>query len=1017
MLRLRCFEGGRDGKKRLSLRSLMQAQCKLVLVPRNAAWARAKTIIVKATIGDDCDHVGKYSIYTHLDPVIGTASSSLAQRVAVSDMVNLAKASERNAKLCIRPAVPKRQSSKNKLSAKRQASSSRLRPNPRDHLLQETKKKSSTVEDFSALNLTDPRVASSTRASPTESVTSEADSSIGSPNKVAVEQDFKDNWVTVSGRGSPPVPTSPLSPNPNAKATLPGTPLQYDFSDHVQTKFRTRRASSNVAEKESETDKKPSSNKAKASRARFEKSFMKRGSLQSFQRRPSVSLFPQASKKNILPRTQSNVSCSSTTTSSSSDGDNNASYRTYRESIDANDLLDLDVQANENVAISSIKAKPKPKTVIQKMSSFSPLTRMASKSFLSPRGALKRKLASKSPKSSPLSKSRTPSPKKFRDSTNSGEAEKERSNPLGDDRGKDITAFIEQVCDVYQYNDSRDASHVQVKTPPFIFKPDAFSRVVWELIVMSLVVFYLYAVPLRFCFQVRSELMTPAANAFDDLADFLFIIDVILNFRTAYVNELGKLITDPKKVALHYLFTWAALDIAASIPFSWIVVDDAGSEVGFEATTDANKIAKMSKTLKVLRLLKLIRLLRIFRLLRYFSRLERAFRWNPSNLRFFESFFVLLTTWHYIGCFYWLISTNEYGGYEYCRVANMSNATLRPNCFARECISQDGCLITNTSQIFTGYTSNRDEWVPHASLAAAPLVTQYLQAIFWAVEVTTSVGNDIIPLTNAETVYTLITTIIGLIIYAVIIGSASSAFQNMDSITKVRKTVLETVEKSLKRFNLPDFFTSIILRYYEHMWSCPSDGIAELAVLPPTLKLRLSLVLNRDLFNKIPFFSNLNAKQFVQIVQILVPHTYLPGEYVARRGDIIDTMYIIQRGEVDIIEGNSADSVDKERERRVASAWARKMSLFGSKNELFRILETKHSGDYYGEALFLEASRSTVHAHDARSVDFCDMLLLHKSAFKDIESTWNIIKKKTSMQAAKGHEPPRHVFSRLSIER
>ena len=129
------------------------------------------------------------------------------------------------------------------------------------------------------------------------------------------------------------------------------------------------------------------------------------------------------------------------------------------------------------------------------------------------------------------------------------------------------------------------------------------------------------------------------------------------------------------------------------------------------------------------------------------------------------------------------------------------------------------------------YDTNPDYWVPHKSYASASLHKQYLQSLFWAVEVTTSVGDDIIPKSSTEVGYTVIACLLGLMMYSVILGAATTAFQNMDSMATSRRRILETVNVFLHSRRVPSFLTQIIVSYYEHIWTCPSDGIEELEIL------------------------------------------------------------------------------------------------------------------------------------------------------------------------------------------
>ena len=60
-----------------------------------------------------------------------------------------------------------------------------------------------------------------------------------------------------------------------------------------------------------------------------------------------------------------------------------------------------------------------------------------------------------------------------------------------------------------------------------------------------------------------------------------------------------------------------------------------------------------------------------------------------------------------------------------------------------------------------------------ASLCMFPCSFRYLTSLFWAVVVTTGIGWDIIPVTTIEILFTTAMVVFGLILYAVIVGSAT----------------------------------------------------------------------------------------------------------------------------------------------------------------------------------------------------------------------------------------------------
>ena len=65
----------------------------------------------------------------------------------------------------------------------------------------------------------------------------------------------------------------------------------------------------------------------------------------------------------------------------------------------------------------------------------------------------------------------------------------------------------------------------------------------------------------------------PSSNLIDSIIDFLFFVDIIVNFRTTYYNSrTGDEVIQPKKIAKNYVVTGRFfIDLFASIPIDDIV--------------------------------------------------------------------------------------------------------------------------------------------------------------------------------------------------------------------------------------------------------------------------------------------------------------------------------------------------------------------------------------------------------------------------------------------------------------
>ncbi len=73
--------------------------------------------------------------------------------------------------------------------------------------------------------------------------------------------------------------------------------------------------------------------------------------------------------------------------------------------------------------------------------------------------------------------------------------------------------------------------------------------------------------------------------------DVTFVVDILINFRTTYVNRHDEVVSHPGKIAYHYLRGWFVIDLVAAIPFDIFV---AGSKSSSDtSSTDEVRTAKV----------------------------------------------------------------------------------------------------------------------------------------------------------------------------------------------------------------------------------------------------------------------------------------------------------------------------------------------------------------------------------------------------------------------------------------
>lgn len=82
---------------------------------------------------------------------------------------------------------------------------------------------------------------------------------------------------------------------------------------------------------------------------------------------------------------------------------------------------------------------------------------------------------------------------------------------------------------------------------------------------MVLATWNCYSIPYNVAFTTESSTIM---EVFDALIDFCFLLDIIVQFRTAFINTAtGDEISVPKLIAKHYLKGRFWIDFLATVPF------------------------------------------------------------------------------------------------------------------------------------------------------------------------------------------------------------------------------------------------------------------------------------------------------------------------------------------------------------------------------------------------------------------------------------------------------------------
>uniref|UniRef100_A0A8C6T068 Voltage-gated delayed rectifier potassium channel KCNH4 n=1 Tax=Neogobius melanostomus TaxID=47308 RepID=A0A8C6T068_9GOBI len=335
----------------------------------------------------------------------------------------------------------------------------------------------------------------------------------------------------------------------------------------------------------------------------------------------------------------------------------------------------------------------------------------------------------------------------------------------------------------------------------------------------------------------------------DIAVEMLFIIDIILNFRTTYVSKSGQVVYDARSICIHYVTTWFFVDLVAALPVDLLYV--------FNITVTS-----------LVHLLKTVRLLRLLRLL---QRLDRYSQYSAMVLTLLMSVFALLA--HWMACIWYLIGRKE--------------------------------IETDNWDIGWLHELGKRQETPYlnGSVGGPSVRSSYIAALYFTLSSLTSVGfGNVCANTDAEKIFSSASSLM----HALVFGNVTAIIQRMYS----RRSLYHTRMKDLKDFvrvhHLPQQLKQRMLEYFQTTWSV-NNGIDANELLhdfPDELRADITMHLNKDIL-QLPVFKGASRGCLRSLSLHIKTSFCVPGEYLIRQGDALHANYFVCSGSLEVSKNNT----------------------------------------------------------------------------------------------------------------
>ncbi|VDD82326.1 unnamed protein product [Mesocestoides corti] len=356
-------------------------------------------------------------------------------------------------------------------------------------------------------------------------------------------------------------------------------------------------------------------------------------------------------------------------------------------------------------------------------------------------------------------------------------------------------------------------------------------RAVWDWFILILVIYTVIFTPYMTAFLLNYK-AAPGHRAIlgtvDIMVDIMFVCDIIINFRTTYVNKNDEVVSNPKKIATHYLKGWFVIDVVAAIPFDAL----------FFRSQEKQPTALIG-------LLKSARLLRLINVAR---KLDRYSEYGTAILVLLTSVFVLIA--HWLACIWYAIGNAEH----------------------QHSTPKIGWLATLAEQTHQYYNDS--------PCSGPTLQTKYITALYFTFSSLTSIGfGNVSPNTNAEKVFSIVVMLVGSLMYASIFGNVSAIIQRLYSGTARYHAQMLRIKEFIRFHQIPGPLRQRLEEYFIHAWAYTYGidmGVVQRS-FPDCLQSDICMHIYKKLLkgtralegaSSLPFFSS----KFTLLASLLVRH-------------------------------------------------------------------------------------------------------------------------------------------------
>ncbi|XP_025891424.1 cyclic nucleotide-gated cation channel alpha-3 isoform X1 [Nothoprocta perdicaria] len=217
-------------------------------------------------------------------------------------------------------------------------------------------------------------------------------------------------------------------------------------------------------------------------------------------------------------------------------------------------------------------------------------------------------------------------------------------------------------------------------------------------------------------------------------------------------------------------------------------------------------------------------------------------------------------------------------------------------------IHWNACIYFAISKVI-GFGS--DTWVyPNVSVPEyARLSRKYIYSLYWSTLTLTTIGETPPPVKDEEYLFVVIDFLVGVLIFATIVGNVGSMISNMNASRAEFQAKIDSIKQYMHFRKVTKDLEARVIKWFDYLWTNKKtvDEKEVLKNLPDKLKAEIAINVHLDTLKKVRIFQDCEAGLLIELVLKLKPTVFSPGDYICKKGDIGREMYIIKEGKLAVV--------------------------------------------------------------------------------------------------------------------